>query len=53
VAYTRNEPEFTKWLLDNANTMGKYFEDPKAAPSPEFIRAYAKERQEMKPIKDK
>jgi len=36
--------EFTKWLLDNADTMGKYFEDPKAAPSPEFIRAYAKER---------
>lgn len=37
--------EFTKWLLDNADTMGKFFEDPKAAPSPEFIRAYAKERQ--------
>jgi hypothetical protein len=41
--------EFTKWLLDNADTMGKLFDDPKAAPSPEFIRAYAKERQSMKP----
>jgi regulator of RNase E activity RraA len=41
--------EFTKWLLDNADTMGKFFDDPKAAPSPEFIRAYAKERQSMKP----
>ena len=41
--------EFTKWLLDNADTMGKFFDDPNAAPSPEFIRAYAKERQSMKP----
>jgi len=41
--------EFTKWLLDNADTMGKFFDDPKAAPSPEFIRAYVKERQNMKP----
>jgi len=41
--------EFTQWLLDNADKMGKFFDDPKAAPSPEFIRAYAKERQEMKP----
>lgn len=41
--------EFTKWLLDNADSMGKFFEDPKAAPSPEFIRAYAKERQNMRP----
>jgi regulator of RNase E activity RraA len=49
-AYTPEmNQEFTKWLLDNADTMGKYFEDPKAAPSPEFIRAYAKERQEMRP----
>jgi 4-hydroxy-4-methyl-2-oxoglutarate aldolase len=40
---------FTKWLLDNADTMGKLFDDPKAAPSPEFIRNYAKERQSMKP----
>ncbi len=41
--------EFTNWLLENADSMGKFFEDPKAAPSPEFIRAYAKERQNMKP----
>jgi hypothetical protein len=40
---------FIQWLLDNADTMGKYFDDPKAAPSPDFIRAYAKELQEMKP----
>ncbi len=37
--------QFTQWLLDNADTMGKFFQDPKEAPSPEFIRAYAKERQ--------
>jgi regulator of RNase E activity RraA len=45
-AYTpaMNE-EFTKWLKDNADTMGKFFSDPKAAPSPEFIRAYVKERE--------
>jgi regulator of RNase E activity RraA len=36
---------FTQWLLDNADTMGKFFDDPKAAPSPEFIREYAKSRQ--------
>jgi 4-hydroxy-4-methyl-2-oxoglutarate aldolase len=41
--------EFTKWLLDNADTMGKFFADPKAAPSPEFIRAWAKDRQTQKP----
>lgn len=41
--------EFTKWLLDNADNMGKFFDDPNAAPSPEFIRAYAKERQSMRP----
>jgi 4-hydroxy-4-methyl-2-oxoglutarate aldolase len=40
---------FTKWLLDNADNMGKFFEDPKAAPSPEFIRTYAKERQTPPP----
>jgi regulator of RNase E activity RraA len=39
--------EFTKWLLDNADNMGKYFEDPKAAPSPDFIKAYAKEREAL------
>jgi regulator of RNase E activity RraA len=38
--------EFTKWLIDNADTMGKFFEDPKEAPSPQFIREYAKSRQE-------
>ena len=37
--------EFTQWLLDNADKMGKFFEDPSEAPSPEFIKAYAKERQ--------
>lgn len=37
--------EFTQWLIDNADSMGKFFKDPKEAPSPEFIRAYAKERQ--------
>jgi 4-hydroxy-4-methyl-2-oxoglutarate aldolase len=41
--------EFIQWLLDNADTMGKFFDDPKAAPSPEFIRGYAKELQSMKP----
>jgi 4-hydroxy-4-methyl-2-oxoglutarate aldolase len=41
--------EFTKWLLDNADTMGGFFDNPKTAPSPEFIRTYAKERQSMKP----
>jgi len=39
--------EFNKWMLDNVNTMGKFFTDPKAAPSPEFIRAYVKERESM------
>lgn len=37
--------EFNKWLLDNAETMGKFFDDPKAAPSPEFIRTWVKERE--------
>jgi len=37
--------EFTQWLIDNTNSMGKFFEDPKAAPSPEFIKQYIKERQ--------
>lgn len=46
-AYTpeMNE-EFTQWLLDNAETMGKFFEDPNEAPSPDFIREFAKEREE-------
>ena len=38
--------DFTQWLLDNADTMGKFFDDPDRAPSPEFIKQYAKERQE-------
>ncbi|HEX2919632.1 MAG TPA: hypothetical protein VHO50_00555 [Bacteroidales bacterium] len=37
--------EFNKWLLDNADTMGKLFDDPKAAPSPEFIKNWVKERE--------
>jgi 4-hydroxy-4-methyl-2-oxoglutarate aldolase len=37
--------EFNKWLLDNADTMSKFFDDPKATPTPEFIRAYVKERE--------
>ncbi len=49
-AYTPEmNAEFTKWLKDNAETMGKFFDDPKAAPSPEFIRAYVKERETAKP----
>jgi regulator of RNase E activity RraA len=46
-AYTPEMNEqFTQWLIDNAETMGKFFTDPNEAPSPEFIRQYAKERQE-------
>lgn len=41
--------DFNKWALDNAETMGKFFDDPKAAPSPEFIRAYVKEREANPP----
>ncbi len=37
--------QFTQWLLDHAEDMGQFFEDPNEAPSPEFIRAYAEERQ--------
>jgi 4-hydroxy-4-methyl-2-oxoglutarate aldolase len=37
--------EFTKWLQDNAANMGKFFSDPKAGPSAEFIRAWVKQRQ--------
>lgn len=49
-AYTPEmNAEFNKWLRDNAETMGKFFDDPKAAPSPEFIRAYVKERETAKP----
>jgi 4-hydroxy-4-methyl-2-oxoglutarate aldolase len=47
-AYTPEmNQEFIKWLKDNTNTMGKYFDDPKAAPSPEFIKAYIKERESV------
>ena len=38
--------QFTQWLLDHADDMGQFFEDPNEAPSPEFIREYAKQRQE-------
>jgi regulator of RNase E activity RraA len=38
---------FNQWLLENADTMGKLFDNPKAAPSPEFIRGYVKERRSM------
>lgn len=41
--------EFIQWLLDNADTMGKFFDDLKAAPSPDFIRGYARELQAPKP----
>jgi 4-hydroxy-4-methyl-2-oxoglutarate aldolase len=37
--------EFTQWLIDNADNMKKFFSDPDAAPSPEFVKQYAKERQ--------
>ncbi len=39
--------QFNQWLLDNADTMGKFFEDPNEAPSPQFIRDYVKEREAM------
>jgi len=45
-AYTPEmHAEFTQWLKDNVNSMTKYFEDPDEAPSPEFIKAYIKERE--------
>ena len=37
--------EFNKWLLENADNMGKFFNDKGAAPSPEFIKAFVKERE--------
>jgi len=37
--------EFTQWLKDNKNTMGRFFDDPNEAPSPELIEAYIKERE--------
>jgi 4-hydroxy-4-methyl-2-oxoglutarate aldolase len=39
------QAEFTQWLKDNTYTMGKFFIDPEEAPSPEFIKAYIKERE--------
>ena len=42
--------EFTQWLKNNVNNMTKFFDEPKAAPSPEFIRAYIRER-ETKPTR--
>ena len=32
--------EFTQWLKDNVDNMGKFFDDPNAAPSKEFIQGY-------------
>ena len=40
--------EFTQWLKDNINNMAKFFDDPKAAPSPDLIKTFIKER-ESKP----
>ena len=37
--------EFTQWLKDNIDNMGKFFEDPNEAPSKEFIQGYVKERE--------
>jgi len=41
--------EFNEWLRTNADNMGKFFDDPKEAPSPSFIRAYLKEREDNPP----
>ena len=41
--------EFNEWLRTNAENMGKFFDDPKEAPSPSFIRAYLKEREDNPP----
>ena len=32
--------EFTQWLKDNIDDMEKFFDDPNAAPSKEFIQSY-------------
>lgn len=42
--------EFTQWLKNNVNNMAKFFDEPKAAPSPEFIKTYIRER-ESKPTR--
>ena len=39
------EKEFTQWLKDNMNNMGRFFKNPDKAPSPEFIADYAKQRE--------
>lgn len=41
--------EFNQWLRDNADSMTKFFDDPKKAPSPEFVRAYLKKREANPP----
>ena len=41
--------EFNEWLRTNADQMGKFFDDPAEAPSPEFIRGYLKERLQNPP----
>ena len=41
--------EFNQWLRDNADSMAKFFDDPKKAPSPEFVRAYLKKREANPP----
>ncbi|MFC1539179.1 RraA family protein [Candidatus Latescibacterota bacterium] len=46
-AYTPEmNAEFNQWLKNNKNNMGKFFDDPNAAPSVEVIEAYIKEREE-------
>jgi 4-hydroxy-4-methyl-2-oxoglutarate aldolase len=42
--------EFNEWLRTNADNIAKFFEYPEEAPSPEFVRAYLKER-ELNPPK--
>jgi 4-hydroxy-4-methyl-2-oxoglutarate aldolase len=37
--------EFNQWLKDNIDNMGKFFDDPNAAPSKEFIQQNITERQ--------
>ncbi len=36
--------EFTQWIQDNIDNMGKFFDDPNAAPSKEFIQQYIEGR---------
>ncbi len=37
--------EFTQWLRDHVRDMGKFFDDPKKAPSPAFIENFIKKRE--------